>query len=178
MEIYRSALNRNLNEVRTAWFEWRTLLAIESVHHPFPEASFFYITHAALFNCAMGHLMKVLDHHKDSASFWFIYKQKQQEIDAQKGNKERIERLEHLSKPDRLKHIRDKTHFHIDKKAVLDPRQIWNNAGISSKEVNDALLDMIRILQTLCKKEFGDKYPMDYDENEAEHLAKIAKDLI
>ena len=73
MEKYKHALNRNLNEVRNAWFEWRTLLAIESVHYPFPELSFFYITHSALFNCAMGHLMKVLDANKDSASFWFIY---------------------------------------------------------------------------------------------------------
>ena len=178
MEKYKRALNRNLNEMRKAWFEWRTLIAIESVHHPFPDASFFDVVHSALFNDALGHLMKVLDHHPNSASFWFIYKQKKDEIDAQRGNDKRIKRLESLAKPDRLKHIRDKTHFHIDEKAVINPEQVWSDANITSKEVNDALLDLIRILQTLQVKEFGDKFPMDYDENQATHLAKIAKDLI
>ncbi|MFZ3072359.1 MAG: hypothetical protein WA162_03875 [Thermodesulfobacteriota bacterium] len=174
---YQMILNRNLNEVRDAWFEWRSLMAIESVQHPFPDSTFFDIIHSALFNCAIGHLMKVLDQHKDSASFWYIYNYKQPEINAQPRNTERLKKLKHLASPDRLKHIRDKTHFHIDKNAVVDPKQVWRNAGITSKEIYSALLDMIAILQPLFKKEFGEYFPMDYDEDEAKHLAKIAKDL-
>ena len=161
--IYPKVLNRNLNEVRDAWFEWRTLLAIENVRYPFPESSFFNIAHKAIFNCSMSHLMKVLDLHKDSASFWYIYKEKKEKIDNLHGAAKRIESLKELSNADRLKHIRDKTHFHIDKLAVVDHQQAWRNANITSKEIYDAILNLIYILQPLCKEEFGENFPMDYD---------------
>jgi hypothetical protein len=175
---YKRALNRNLNEVRDAWFEWRTLIAIESVQHPFPDSSFFNIVHKAMFNSAMGHLMKILDRHEETASFWYIYKQKRHKIDVLQGHDERIKRLEHLASIKRIKHIRNKTHFHIDKKAVVDPKQVWRDADISSKEIYDALLDLICILQPLAKEEYGAHFPMDYDVDEAKHLAKLPKDLL
>jgi len=127
---YSKILSRNLNEVRKAWFEWRTLIAIESVQHPFPHGSFFHVIHSALFDSALGHLIKVLDRNKDSASFWSIYEQKNNEINELPKNKERIEKLERLANPDRLKHIRDKTQFHIDKNAVVKPEEVWDDADI------------------------------------------------
>ncbi len=90
---YKRALNRNLNEVRDGWFEWRSLIAIESVQHPFPDSSFFSIVRSALFNCAIGHLMKLLDLQKGSASFWYIYEHKKNVINAIPGNIERIKKL-------------------------------------------------------------------------------------
>jgi len=171
---YRRILSKNLNEVRKAWFEWRSLMAIESVQHPFPTSSFFHLVHSAMFNDALGHLMKVLDRHKDSASFWYIYKQKGNTINELQKNKDRIETLKHLADSKRLKHIRDRTHFHIDKKAVVEPAQIWQDADISSKEIYSALLDLIIILQALAKDEFGNHFSMNFDVNEAKYLARIA----
>lgn len=173
---YQKALNRNLNEVRDAWFEWRSLLAMEGVQYPYPESSFFDVAHKAIFNCAMGHLMKVLDTHKDCASFWYIYKEKKEIIENLHGAAERIESLEKLSKAERLKHIRDKTHFHIDKQAVMDSRQVWREANLTSKEIYDAVLNLIYILQPLYRDEFGEPFPMDYSaEKEIKYLVQESK---
>lgn len=172
---YQRALSRNLNEVRDAWFELRTLFAIDFAHHPFPNASFFHVVRRALFSSSIGHLLKLLDRHKDATSFWYIYKFKKAEIEAQPANKERIKKLEDLAKP--LRYIRDKTHFHIDGRFVGEPQKVWDKANVTYKEIHDALLDMLRILQPLLKNEYGAKMPMDYDESEAKQLAMIAKDL-
>src|SRR5215471_9826683 len=32
---------------------------------------------------------------------------------------------------EKLKHVRDKTHFHIDREAVLEPRAVWTEAGLN-----------------------------------------------
>ncbi len=84
------------------------------------------------------------------------------------------QKLNNLASRSRLKHVRDKTHFHIDKKAVIDTKQVWRDAKITPKEVHDAFLCMIRILQPLYKEEFGEVFPMDYNEDEAKRIAKIA----
>ena len=40
---------------------------------------------------------------------------------------------------DKLKIIRNGTHFHIDSRGVLDPRAIWSGASLSGKELSEAL---------------------------------------
>jgi len=40
---------------------------------------------------------------------------------------------------EKLKHIRDKTHFHIDTSGVLDAKAVWREAGLSGKELSAAV---------------------------------------
>ncbi len=171
---YKRVLNRLLNETRDGWFEWRSLFAINSIQHPFPESSFFEIAHSALYNCALAHLMKILDKHKHSSTFWYIYKLKKIEIDANLANKKRIEHLEDLSTNDKLKHIRDKTHFHIDSNAVLATKDVWRKADITLNDIMTAFVMLIAILQPLHKEIYDEHFPMEYNEDEVRHLAKKA----
>lgn len=58
-----------------------------------------------------------------------------------------IDKIEKLSK--KLKIVRDKTHFHIDKDGVFNPEKFWESAGITGNEfilVFDFLWDLLNNL--------------------------------
>ena len=54
---------------------------------------------------------------------------------------------------DSLKHIRDKTHFHIDKYTVRNPKKVWLDADVKGSELAKGLDDLWQILNYLYKWE-------------------------
>ena len=122
-------LTRNIHEVRSLLSERNAINKLIELY-PSPGYDFFRFSYYALYNDMIAHAIKVLDQHKDSSSFWFIYGSHQEKIDQILAEHNcSIGDIELLSS--KLKNIRDKTHFHIDQRAVIDPKKVWKDADIT-----------------------------------------------
>lgn len=133
---YQRAIDRNLAELQRAILNRTTLLGLEDAGGL--SSIFLQLTYNALFNDYISHCIKVFDLGRQTASFWYIYRTDEKPITASaKRNRIDIEALERVSS--KLKHIRDKTHFHIDSEAVIEPKAIWRSAGLSGKELSKAV---------------------------------------
>ena len=128
-----------------------TLVGIEDangVSHLFLKLSYY-----ALFNDYIAHCIKVFEDGKQAASFWYIYRTNQQPIDAC-ARREGISIKELQKISGKLKHIRDRTHFHIDTKGVLNSKAIWQEAGLTGKELS-AAVDAVWCMLTDLQKSLG-----------------------
>jgi hypothetical protein len=75
----------------------------------------------------------------------------------------------------KLKIIRDKTHFHLDRKGLRNPRTVWKSAGLTKKQLDDALDASLRLLLLLHVEIRGTEYPMPwYDGSDATKIAEHA----
>lgn len=133
---YERAIERNLGELQRAILNRSTLLGLEDANGL--SNIFLQVTYFALFNDYISHCIKVFDRSHQAASFWYIYRTNEKPI-ATYAKRKGID-IAHLEKVgSKLKHIRDKTHFHIDPDAVIDPKAIWLSAGLSGKELSAAI---------------------------------------
>jgi len=140
---YSKAIERNLAEMQRAILNRTTLLGIERSKGV--RALFLQVVYFALFNDYVAHCIKVFEQSKKAASFWYIYRTDQKIVDAfAKKEKINLDALEGVSK--KLRHIRDKTHFHIDAEGVLDTKAIWREAGLTGKQLSKAVDDTWAIL--------------------------------
>ena len=140
---YKKAIERNLAELQWAIIHRTTMQGIEQakpVYHYFHHS-----VYNSLFNDYISHCIKVFERSEQAASFWYIYKTNAKRIDdycASTG----IDLNEIEAFVPKLKHIRDKTHFHIDVEGVLDPEQIWSDADINGKALGAAIDSVWKIL--------------------------------
>ncbi len=173
---YQKALERNLFEASKAILERKILVGFEKAGK-YSGSTFLHVTYEALFNDMIAHAIKIFGVSKDEASFWHIKNYKQNEIDNFIQDKDiDITKLEEITCS--LKHIRDKTHFHIDRKAVINPEKVWSEAGIIGKDLAKAIDDVWVILNHLFKLEYGRNFPSpDYDSQEATSIANYAEEL-
>lgn len=171
--FYR-ALFRNLNEIRTAILERQALRGLESAGSKH-GLDFFRLSYDALFNDMVAHAIKVLDKDSDSATFWYIYRCDSKTVDSfAKDKSYDLNTLDLMA--DKLKCVRDKTHFHIDKKGVLNPKAVWNEANINGIEFGKALDKILNILKHLYKVHFGREFPIpEYDGSDATKLIIAAQ---
>lgn len=133
---YERAIERNLAELQRAILNRTTLLGLEDAGGL--SSVFLQVTYFALINDYLAHCIKVFDRGRQAASFWYIYRTDERPFAAYAKRKRiDIAGLEEVSS--KLKHIRDKTHFHIDSDAVVDPKAIWRSAGLSGKELSAAV---------------------------------------
>lgn len=143
---YRSAICRNLAELQRAILLGTTLVGIESVKGVYHY--FLYVTYTGLFNDYIAHCIKVFEQNKRVAPFWYVYRTNEKPIKAfAQSNKIDLAALEAVSH--KLKLIRNKTHFHIDKDSVLKPKAIWAQAGLAGKELANAVDAAWKILTHL-----------------------------
>jgi hypothetical protein len=172
--LYRRAITRNLYELRWAISEG---IAAEKFHDEVPKSwwSFFTFCHIALNNDCLSHLIKVLDKNKDSVSFWHIYDYAKNEID--KIILERSIKFDEIQEiSEKVKKIRDKTHFHIDKKVVFDPDGYWRYVKINGMLVKKVLNYLWEILNILYKKENGNEFGQRlYDGDDIKSIVEAVK---
>ena len=109
--------------------------------------------HAEFFS----HLIKVLDKHTDAASFFFIYNVNPRRVKAEldKCNVNLTEINQFAAK---LKLVRDKTHFHIDNKAVYAPNEIWKQANITGNNLNRILECLWIVLNALYHSKYNHEF--------------------
>lgn len=144
---YERSIDRNLAELQRAILNRTTLLGLEDAGGL--SGLFLQLTYYALFNDYISHCIKVFDRGRQATSFWFIYRTNEKPIVASaRRNGVDLVALEKVSA--KLKHIRDKTHFHIDSEAVIDPTVIWLEAGLSGKELSEAVDAAWNILKELA----------------------------
>lgn len=155
LALKQRSIDRNLSETIQAIREHRTLSEIEmyNTRYAIRGFNFFSVSYFALFNSMMGHVAKVLDGDKNSATFWFVCKEYRAEVEVLKVfSEEKIKFLENLKA--RIKHVRDKTLFHIDLKAVMNPAKVWEEVSIKSDELKLALEYSYDLLYELCDDAF------------------------
>jgi hypothetical protein len=71
--------------------------------------------------------------------------------------------------------IRDKTHFHLDRRGVRDPRAIWTKADLTERQFEDGVDASLRLLSVLYKDLHGSEYPFPrYDGSDARRIAEHA----
>lgn len=133
---YDEALKRNLSELQKILLIRTTLLGIEA--HKHTTKVFIRVINDALHNDYMSHAIKVFEQSSKCASFWYLYKTNAAPINSH-AKKVGYD-INHLQKiTDKLKVIRNGTHFHIDRAGVLDSKVIWSDASITGKELADAI---------------------------------------
>ncbi len=153
---YRRSLIRNLHELKFLISKRNAANALVAEIPTF-GLSFFRYAYYALKNDLIAHGIKILDKHKDSVSFWYLYCCKKDEIDKYLANNNfSIDKIEELSK--KLKTVRDKTHFHIDKDGVFDPDKIWESAGITGNEFNLVFDFLWELLNNLHISQFSEPF--------------------
>lgn len=133
---YDSALKRNLAELQKVLLIRATLLGIEK--HKYTTKVFTRVIRDALHNDHMSHAIKVLEQSSKAASFWYLYRADPRPIDkyAREVGYD-IANLQIVA--DKLKAIRNGSHFHIDKTGVLDPEVVWSGAALTGKELGAAI---------------------------------------
>lgn len=139
---------------------------IVSKEDTFEHFNFFYFVSISLFNDILSRSIRLLDKHKDSANFWYIERIKYKDIkNFLKSKILSIEDIEKLS--NKLIHVRDKVHFHLDRDAILNPNEIWDEANIIGESLKNTIESIFEILIHLYKLEFSENYTyFDYDGNE------------
>src|SRR5438132_745249 len=126
----KRTLERCLAELGTAILLRRAMVAMESAHSMRASIDFFRLAYNAMFNDMIGHAIKVLDRNKDSATYWSVLNAERSMVETfAQSNGYDLGLYADMS--DRLKIVRDKTHFHIDKKGVISPSDVWKAADIN-----------------------------------------------
>lgn len=153
---YQRALRRNLHEATQAIYEcnaYNAIMNCDTAH----GMDFFRVVFYSLNNDMVAHAIKLLDRSSKSASFWYIFRCKQKDITTfAEQNSLSIRNIELMS--EKLKSIRDKTHFHIDREAVFNPAKVWQDADIEYKQFFYVLNSIRIILDHLYFVEFGKNF--------------------
>jgi hypothetical protein len=173
---YKKALYRNLNEAGMAILERRAMVGLEKArtHH---TMDFIRITYNAMFNDMIAHAMKLFEDSDRVASFWYVNRCRENEV-KDFAEKNKIDTKKLYKMKEALKHVRDKTHFHIDRDAVKDPAVIWDKAGIKGRDLAQAIDIVFQILDHLYILETGDSFPLPkYSGADATKIAKYAAAL-
>ena len=125
---YNAAVERNLAELQRALLNRRAMVAVESIGS---VTNFILkVLYYALFNDYISHCIKVFERSSGAASFWYIYDTNQKPLNIYaKAHNIDIAAFQVLT--EKLAHVRNKTHFHIDREGVLDPQAAWREADIN-----------------------------------------------
>ena len=175
---YREATKRNLYEIAHALLEFKALTVFDNytdgkdifIH----GESYLTISEKALFNDMISHAIKVLEIDKsdDTSTFWYILNADLSAFKKLNNYSEaKIDSLKELA--EKLKHVRDKTHFHLDKNGILNPSKIWKEADIKGKELEEGLKYLFPLLCELYRIIFSKSFLYNPDDYDGKDLIKI-----
>ena len=168
---YEKAIKRNLDELHHAILERKALVGLRNVES-FHAWDFFRITGYALFNDIVSHTIKVFEDSSRSTSFWYLEKSDKAAMNrAARATGVQIKDIKDLCAG--LEHIRNKTHFHIDKDAILNPQKVWKDADVKDDDLETLLESAARILIHLLKEKTGIEYDVPkYGGTDVEEIIK------
>ena len=170
---YKRALRRLIHELDQAICEDLAHAALWN--HRSCGVDFWRIAFVALSNDTVAHTMKILDRHRDSTSFWYVFAQREQDIRAFCTTESiALSEIEWLS--NKLKDIRDRTHFHIDRREIFNPDTVWQRAGINNARFTAILESLWKILDYLYTAEYGESFGApEYDASDVGLILEAAK---
>ena len=172
---YQRALKRLMYELYQAICEDRAYAAMWNCHTSHGN-DLFRFAFFALSNDTIAHAMKILDVHRKSASFWYIDKQKKQEIrEFCDSNSISFAEIKWLS--GKLQYVRNRTHFHIDPRNLFDPTAVWKQARINNSRFTAVLESLWKILDHFYTQEYGLSFgELDYDGSEVGAILRAVRD--
>lgn len=169
-----SALRRNLAELNNAILKRRALIGLDGVGS-YHALDFFRVARHALYNDMLAHAARVFDKHREAAGFWFIEEEAGTSIGtiaADQGVS--IDTMREAST--KLKTIRDKTLFHIDGRAVADPREVWADAALTGRELGWLLESAHAVLASLQRQRSGVSAEIpEYDGSDVPRIIRAYK---
>ncbi len=192
-DVYHSAVKRNLYEASFAFINLKVLIQLEKyidaegieVH----GENLFSVCVRELYFAMFAHIAKVLEpiytitegeqkvKKNCPKSFWYILDSASRDIENLKNySSDKIKLVRNLSP--KVKHIRDKTLFHLDERGVLSPSEIWKEADIKANHFREAVQFLFDLLNELYVKVFNQQFlfhPEDYDEELLSKILKLAK---
>jgi hypothetical protein len=151
---FRAALERNFAEANNAILKITAhdRLAEREVTHF--GITFFVIVQHALSSDTHSHVMRLLDENSGAASFWYVYKTNEKvALSAMKKAGLDLHELKELSK--KVKLVRDKTAFHIDRDSVTEPEDVWRKADIKGASLCVALEKLSRTIAHIKQSIYG-----------------------
>ncbi|MDA8174450.1 MAG: hypothetical protein M0018_07665 [Nitrospiraceae bacterium] len=166
---FERALLRNLNELGRAILERRAMVGMEAAESSH-TVDFFRLAYDAMFNDMCSHAIKVFDKNPCSSTFWYLYRCEKKAVEQfAEDHKFQFSLLETLG--NKLTHVRNKTHFHIDKKDVFNPEKVWREAAISGRELALGIDSAYAILAHLHQVRFGRPFNLPkYDGSDATEI--------
>jgi hypothetical protein len=113
------------------------------------EFFFLKLVYNSLLNDYISKCIKVFERGTQAASFWYIYKTNEK-IFLKIAKKREIEVSIFDEITPKLKHLRDKTHFHLDTEGIMDINEVWLTANITKQELHSCVSSAQLILCDLA----------------------------
>ena len=172
-QYFETALKRNLDELCRAQLFWLALEGLERVES-YHAIDFIRLSHWALYNQMIAHVIKVFVSNKKDAGFKYLY-----EFDNETSERLTNQlnfKLDTIKKIEPgLKKIRNKTHFHLDHRGIQVPRKVWESAGIKWNDLETAVAAGFNYLCAMHKEVFGKEYELPYyDGEDSKRIAEHA----
>lgn len=169
----QAAIGRNLAELNNAILKLTARDELVRQNLTYARMSFFVVAEQALYNDMIAHAIRVLDEHRDAMSFWYVLRCNEAAVkrNAKIANLD-VEELRVLSSKLRL--VREKTHFHIDRMSVKAPKSVWKEADITGSVFTQALRAMASTLAHTKKELFGGELETvtEYDGSDVPKIVK------
>ena len=169
----QSALDRNFAEVNNAILKLTAYNELARQDITYARMSFFEIAHQALHYDMIAHAMKILDTHPNARGLAYIRKANNAAVirAAKKCNID-LEEIDVLAV--KLKHVRDKTQFHIDADTLKDSKAVWKTADISGDLFVRSLKSLAALLSEIHFALFGGER-LEVTEYDGSDIPKIVK---
>jgi hypothetical protein len=142
----RAVIERNVAELDGAAMK----LAAHGAIPPAAPGTFLALARQALYNDALSGTLRVFDDHKDAHSLWYVLRcQRREAIAAAAACGIGLPALEDTSA--RLRRIRNRTQFHIDRASIGDPPESWHRPAIGADELAGAVQAAAALLAEVAR---------------------------
>jgi len=143
-----AAIERNFAEVNNALLKLTAYNVLSRQKIVYSGMSFFVIAQQALYYDMISHAMKILDTHASAKGFYYIKKVNSAAV-VHAAKTRGVDLLELDTLSSKLKHVRDKTQFHIDAVALTDSAGVWADADIKGDLFVRSLNNIAALLSKL-----------------------------
>lgn len=145
---FLSAIERNFAEVNNALLKLTAYNVLSRQNIVYSGMSFFVIAQQALHYDMISHAMKILDTHAGAKGLGYIKKVNSAAV-VRAAKTRGVDLLELDTLSSKLKHVRDKTQFHIDAASLTDPAGVWADADINGDLFVRSLNNIAALLSEL-----------------------------
>ena len=172
---YSNGLTRNYYEIIIAY---NSLNAYNDLVESFNRITvypneFIGQCYFALYDNCISHTIKVIVHNSKSYTFQNIMKRNKQKVQSLlTKNQITIKFYREMQK--KLKQLRTKQFFHIDREYLEDSNKIWAEIDIKEDELNNLIKGVYNVLKTLYLDEIS-RYPKYTEYNDNSILEFIEK---
>jgi hypothetical protein len=165
---------RCANEMARAAMYWRAVHALGRAEYD-DGVHFIRLARLAMFDQMFAHVIKVLSIQAEEKGLWYLINQRKHFVqNLLPEHRCLIKPLRKMAE-NRLRLIRNKTHFHLDERRVLDAPGVWKEAAIYWGELAETIDASLQLLCLLHKEIRGQDYDIPYyDSSDATRVAEHA----